>query len=289
MWNYNLPVKAAEVLVAGRRFLGEDLDAEVLLRHVLKVDRIGLYTRPERLLSETELASYHNLLVRRAQGEPVAYLTGTREFMGLEFNVSSAVLIPRPETELLVEIVLNTLRPLSGQACIVDVGTGSGAIAVSLAKYLPTAQIYALDISPAALAMAEQNAVQHGVAERVSFQQSNLLSALLTDIAGQVDWIVANLPYIPSADIPQLQLEVVGHEPKLALDGGSDGLVLYRELIPQASQMLKPGGQLIMEMGWDQGRELLSLLDGESWNNAQIIKDYAGLDRFVRANWRTRC
>ncbi len=287
MWNNNLPVKAAEALVAGRRFLGEDLDAEVLLRHVLQVDRTGLYIRPERLLSETELATYHNLLSRRAKGEPTAYLTGTREFMGLDFKVSSAVLIPRPETELLVETVLNTLRPLSGQACIVDVGTGSGAIAVSLAKYLPTAQIFALDISPAALALAEQNAIQQGVAERVTFRQSNLLSALPVSLAGQVDWVVANLPYIPSADIAQLQLEVVVHEPKLALDGGSDGLELYRVLIPQASQILKPGGKLIMEMGWDQGPDLLNLLGGEDWKDAEIIKDYAGLDRFVMANWRT--
>ena len=313
MWNNSGPLTVAQALATGRQYLAKalsprtanmaginakesdqddrnlpqsaepGLDAEVLLRHVLQTDRTRPYRDSDKHISRQEQKDYRRLLERRAQGEPVAYLTGLREFMSLEFTVSPEVLIPRPETELLVETVLNDLRPFSGQPCIVDVGTGSGAIAVSLAYYLPEAKVWAVDISPAALKVAGQNACNHGVVDRLAFLEGDLLSTLPDDLRGRLDWVAANLPYIPHGEIPVLQPEVAKYEPRLALDGGPDGLEPYRRLIPQAWKYLKPGGKLIMEMGWDQGQALAGILADRDWQAVEIVKDYAGLDRFVRA------
>lgn len=284
MWT-NKPLTAAQALADSRRLLPEDLafDGEVLLRHVLKVDRTGLFRDPDRLLTDQEKEDLAQLLQHRLAGEPVAYLTGSREFMGLEFAVNPAVLIPRPETELLVEYIIANLRPFSGQPHLIDVGTGSGAIAVSLAYYLKQAQVWALDISPEALEVARQNAIRHHLGECITFLQTNLLTDLPAHLLGQLDWVAANLPYIPNGDIPSLQQEVAAFEPRLALAGGPDGLNLYRQLLPQAARALKPGGHIIMEMGFDQGPALSSLLPNTIWSEVQIIKDYSGLDRFVTA------
>lgn len=313
MWNNHESLTAAQALAQGRRCLAKalsgrtadaagitaqqsargdhspvesaapDVDAEVLLRHVLQVDRTRLYRDLDKQISRQEQEQYQKLLERRARGEPVAYLTGFREFMSLEIAVGPEVLIPRPETELLVEIILNDMRPFTGQPRIADVGTGSGAIAVSLAYYLPEAKVWAVDISPAALKVAEQNARKHGVAPRLAFLEGDLLTALPEDLNGGLDWVAANLPYIPCGEIPHLQPEVALYEPRLALDGGPDGLEIYRRLIPQAWKYLKPGGKLIMEMGWDQGQALAGIPADGDWQAVEIVKDYAGLDRFVIA------
>lgn len=284
MWNKK-PLTTAQALADIRQQLPGELafDGEVLLRHVLNVDRTGLFREPDRLLTDRETDTLAQLLQRRLAGEPVAYLTGSREFMGLDFVVNPAVLIPRPETELLVEYIIKNLSPFSGQPRLIDVGTGSGAIAVSLANYLKHAKVWAVDVSAAALEVARQNAARHQVGDSITFVSSNLLTGLPTHLYGQVDWVAANLPYIPDEDIPGLQQEVAAFEPHLALAGGPDGLDLYRQLLPQVAQTLKPGGHIIMEMGFDQGPALASLLTENIWSDVQIIKDYAALDRFVTA------
>lgn len=256
------------------------LDAEVLLSHVTGLDRAGLYREWERPLSEEEASQFFALTGRRLSGEPVAYLTGRREFMGLDFMVNPSVLIPRPETELLVETALKLLPP---SPMIIDVGTGSGAVAVSLASLLPDAVVYATDRSPAALDVARFNAARQGVVGRVSFFQGDLLEPLAGCVpAGRVDLIAANLPYIPKDDLPGLPREVRLFEPSLALDGGADGLDLVRRLIPAAPGLLKQGGYLLMEIGCHQGREVAILLKSPAWE-AAIKKDLAGLDRLVVA------
>jgi len=259
------------------------LDAEVLLTHVLGWSREKLYVHMQEPVRFEDRTCYTELVDRRANGVPVAYLTGHKEFMSLEFTVTSDVLIPRPETELLVERVIEHMSAAGPQGLVVDVGTGSGAIAVSLAKYLNRVRVVALDISTQALAVAAGNARRHGVAGRITFVESNLLEAFPPEARGQADWIAANLPYIASGEMASLPREVAGYEPHLALDGGCDGLDLYRRLIPQAWTCLKPGGWLGMEIGPGQAQPLIAALPRDNWIETAVIKDYAGLDRFVVA------
>lgn len=258
------------------------LDAEVLLSHVAGLDRTGLYREWERPLSVKEETQFFALTGRRLSGEPVAYLTGSKEFMGLDFMVNPSVLIPRPETELLVETALKLLPP---SPTVIDVGTGSGAIAVSLAYLIPDAIVYATDRSPEALDVARFNAAGHGVGDRVSFSRGDLLKPLAGCVpAGGVDLIAANLPYIAKDDLPGLPWEVRLFEPSIALDGGADGLELYRCLIPAAVGFLKRGGYILMEIGCNQGREAANLLKLPAWE-ADVLKDLAGLDRLVAARF----
>lgn len=272
------------------------LDAEVLLAHVAGLDRAGLYRESERPLSLEEARLFRQLVERRARKEPVAYLTGKKEFMGLEFTVTPAVLIPRPETELLVEKALALAREISSRAAalrelpgaapgflIADVGTGSGAIAVSLARSLPAARIYALDCSPAALKVAKRNAQRHQVEDRVFFLAGDLLSPLLeAGLAGKIHLIAANLPYIPTAELSSLVPDVRCYEPLSALDGGPDGLFHYRRLIPQARRLLADPGWLLMEIGAGQGEQMGRLLAEDDWEY-QIIHDLGGKQRVVLA------
>lgn len=256
------------------------LDAEVLLSHATGLDRAGLYRLWERPLSKEEDVSFFSFVARRLSGEPVAYITGRKEFMGLDFIVNPHVLIPRPETEFLVETALKALPP---SPVVIDVGTGSGAIAVSLAFYARQALVCASDISQEALAVARLNAARHGVAERMFFYHGDLLEPLAGRLpGGRADLIAANLPYIAREDLPGLPREVRLFEPSLALDGGAGGLELYRRLVPQAAGFLKEGGILLMEIGCGQGREMAELLDSRLWKT-EVLKDLAGLDRLVAA------
>jgi release factor glutamine methyltransferase len=247
------------------------LEGELLLRHTLKIDRVQLYIDLERELIPQQEETFRRLLERRLQGEPAAYITGRREFYGLDFEVNPAVLIPRPESELLVEKALSIAenRPLF---TIADVGTGSGAIAVSLAVNLPHTVIYAADISAAALKVTRLNCLKHSVADRVRLLQGNLLEPL----SEPVDLIVANLPYVRESELNP------GLEPPLALDGGADGTESIEQLCRQAGDKLKPGGWLLLEIGQGQREAVTAILhnifpEGE----VEVIPDLAGIDRVV--------
>ena len=278
-----------EVLSKARARLREvgasspDLDAAVLLGHVLGADRATLYTYPERVLAPAELAAFQALIERRLRGEPVAYLTGHREFMGLDFLVDRRALIPRPETELLVEMALAEVRRRGEVAlsnfCVADVGTGSGAIAIALAVHEPRLpRIYATDISTEALALAEENARRLGVAERLRFLQGDLLEPL----PEPVDLLVANLPYIAPDGQEILAPDVRDYEPHLALFGADDGLGHIRRLLASAPPLLKAGAVLLLEFGYNQRAPLTGLIPA-LLPGAQVrfISDYAGWDRVV--------
>jgi len=253
------------------------LEAEVLLRHTLHLDRAHLYARLQEDLSAEGQVSFHSLVARRLAHEPTAYIIGQREFYGLDLETTPAALIPRPETELLVEEAIARAgrfeRPL-----IVDVGTGNGAIAVALAVHLPQASLVAVDLSREALALAVRNAGRHGVKNRISFLQADLLAPL----ARRADIIVANLPYVSSGDWEALPPEIREHEPRAALDGGSDGLREIERLLGQASSRLRPRGSLLVELAPPQAAPALALahrcFPGAA---ARILPDAAGLDRVL--------
>ncbi|HEX5747053.1 MAG TPA: peptide chain release factor N(5)-glutamine methyltransferase [Archangium sp.] len=253
------------------------LTTEVLLAHALKTTRVRLYVDLDRPLEKTELATFRALIERRMAGEPTQYLTGVREFYNRPFKVDARVLIPRPETELLVEAALHQL-PKDGPGMALDVCTGSGCIAISLAAERPQATVMATDLSADACALARENAQALGVAERVTVLQGNLYAPLPPD--ARFDVVVSNPPYIASAEIPTLSAEV-RREPHLALDGGPDGLVLIRKVIEGARRVLKPGGLLAMEIGETQGDAVKALLQAAGYDDARVEKDLERRDRLA--------
>lgn len=252
------------------------LDAQVLLAEVLNVTRTQVLAYPERELTPEQAARFMALIDRRAKGEPVAYLLGRRPFYDRELIVTPDVLIPRPETELLLEWALEIADQQPIQT-VVDVGTGSGALAVTFAALRPEIAVYAVDISPAALAVAKQNAEAQGA--NVTFFEGDLLLPLI-ERGIRADMVLANLPYIARDEVPQL--EVSRYEPTLALDGGADGLDLIRRLVEQAPQACTPGAVLLLEIGADQGAALQTFDALPQVENAQVRRDYAGLDRLAR-------
>jgi release factor glutamine methyltransferase len=250
------------------------LDAELLAAHAFGMSRIELYAHFDRPLAAAELASYRDLVSRRLAGEPVAYLLGHKEFWSLDLLVDSRVLIPRPDSETLVEEALDRFAGPGGR--IADVGTGSGALALALAKERPEAQVFATDISPEALAVARANAERLGLA--VTFWQGDLDQALVP--AGRFELIVANLPYIPSAEIDGLAADVRS-EPRLALDGGADGLALLRRLIEAAPELLQPEGCLALEVGAGHAGAVEEFLRGAGFGGIRSRRDLAGIERVV--------
>ncbi|NLW44012.1 MAG: peptide chain release factor N(5)-glutamine methyltransferase [Syntrophomonadaceae bacterium] len=254
------------------------LEAEVLLAHALNLDRIGLYVQYDRPVNQEERASFREMIRRRVKGEPAAYITGHKEFMSLPFQVDRRVLIPRPDTEILVEESIRLLRGYKGEVRVLDVGTGCGAIAISIARYLPHALVYGVDISEAALEVAKANALLNGVADRVFFCQSDLLDS--ADF-GTFHLIAANLPYIPSEKMKDLPPEVREYEPQQALDGGPDGLAVYRRLLPQAWRHLGVPGFLLLEVGDAGQAEELKRYAGEAWSGYYILKDLGQRDRVL--------
>jgi release factor glutamine methyltransferase len=261
-------------------------DAETLLAHILGRDRAWLLAHSSDPLSAEHLTELRALTARRAAYEPLQHLTEEQEFFGLTLRVSKDTLIPRPETERLVEAVLdhiaNTSAPTSALR-ILDIGTGTGAIAIALATHLPTAQLTAVDLSAKVLAIARENAARHHVAERIRFVESDLLAS----VKGRFDIIVSNPPYVSLADAPTLAPEVRDHEPHLALFGRSeqnpDGLGIYRLLIPQAHATLVPGGLLALEIGFGQSDAVRALFHETLWHNLRILDDYAAIPRVVLA------
>src|SRR5467141_3568481 len=305
------------------------LAAELLLLHVLGRDRTWIYSHPEEEISSTEADRYFALIARRANGEPTQHLTGKQEFWGLEFGVTPDVLIPRPETEHLIEVALDRLavrelragrkQTLTGEGLrIADIGTGSGCIAIALAKELSGATIYATDISSAALAVAKRNAARHAVADRIRFLECNLLDGFIHRAAANAgpsvvgaqhaapllatdssstprqspvtshqpplfDLIASNPPYIGHREAATLMREIRDHEPEIALYGGEEGYELYADLIAQAAAHLKPGGILVLELGHNSLPAVQPLLDAPTWTNVGVTNDLAGIPRVLAA------
>jgi release factor glutamine methyltransferase len=256
-------------------------DAELLLLYTLNITRATLIANPTGELPPTQKETYNKAIARRLRHEPIQYITGQQEFFGLALRVTPAVLIPRPETEHLVEAVLQRLphdRPLA----IADIGTGSGAIAIALAANLAQAHITALDLSPEALAVARSNASLHHLTQRIRFLISDRLTAIPPpERHAHFDAIVSNPPYVPTDDAEQLHPQVREHEPALALFAGPDGLDVYRLLIPEAWHALKPGGLLALEIGHGQRDSLAALLDG--WKDLVFVDDLQGIPRVALA------
>ena len=294
------------------------LAAELLLLHTLGRDRTWIYAHPEEVISGEDSQRYFALIARRSSGEPTQHITGKQEFWALEFEVTPEVLIPRPETEHVVEVALDRLalrerragrrQKTSGEGLrIVDVGTGSGCMAIALAKELPEARFYATDISAAALEVARRNAARHKVIERIRFLECNLLEYATGSMAraqhavplqetGEVsavrvaeretlsfDLIVSNPPYVGRRESTTLMREVREHEPKVALYGGEEGYELYAELISQAQLCLKAGGILVLELGHNSLPAVQPLLDASHWTNISVTNDLAGIPRVLAA------
>ena len=257
------------------------LDAEVLLAQVLGCERIKLYTRFDEIADDAVRSAFRDLVGRRAAGTPVAYLVGHKEFFSLDFEVGPNVLIPRPDSEFVVLEFLRMARPLD-QVTAIDVGTGSGNLAIAPAHQHKGARFWAIDSSTAALTVARRNAERHGVLDRIEFVEGNLFDPLPLNL--RVDCIVSNPPYIPSGELPNLPIGVRHFEPKAALDGGPTGLEVVGQIVAQAGQHLKPGGQLILEIGAPQESVVRKLVEdlGE-FELLPTIRDYAGHPRVVSA------
>lgn len=247
-------------------------DAWLLLEQVCRIDRSFYYLHMEEDLAEEQLSEYKIALKKRAEHVPLQYIIGETEFMGLKFKVNSNVLIPRQDTETLVEEALKVVAP---GMHVLDLCTGSGCIIVSILHNVPQAEGTATDISKQALLVAKENAKQNGV--QVNFERSDLFDA----VTGVFDVIVSNPPYIPSGEVPKLMPEVRSFEPMEALDGREDGLYFYRKIVASCPEYLKPGGRILFEIGYDQGRAVSGLLEEAGFQEIRIVKDLAGNDRVV--------
>ncbi len=276
------------VLLSGAKKLSKNetissprLDAEILLCHLLKLERIDLVLKKDRLLSNEEIETFSKLIERRLKNEPVSYITGEKEFMSLSFYVQPGILIPRPETELLVEEIIEEFKNCSGSS-ILDLCTGSGAIAVSTAHFLKKATVTAVDKFDICVKTAEKNAENIGVKERVSVIKADVFDDL--PLNESFDCIVSNPPYIEKSVLSTLPMDVKNHEPMYALDGGCDGLDFYRRIIEISKLLLKKGGLLAFEIGYDQGESVPNLIkDSKLFQDIKVLKDYAGQDRIVTA------
>lgn len=253
-------------------------EAELLLRSALGEDRARFFATLDEVVDPAVLAQFSRWLEQRASGVPLQYIVGRQEFMGLDFKVTPAVLIPRPDTEIAVEVALEVMDQLEAPL-VADIATGSGAIAVALAYHQPRARVWATDISPEALAVAQDNARQNGVSQRITFLQG-AWGAPLREHGLTFNCIVSNPPYIASQEIDELAIEVQ-KEPRLALDGGPDGLDCYRALVPQAWDLLRPGGYLILEVGMGQAPAVAALLEQHRFTHVSTRRDLAGIERVV--------
>ncbi len=268
-----------------------NIDAEILLAYVLSCDRLSLHTNPERIVKHEDFTRYKDLVIYRTNHTPLQYITGHVEFMSLDFIVDERVLIPRQETEILVETVLNKVKnkPVSNKTItIIDIGTGSGNISVSLAYYLKDAQLFASDISKDALAVARINAQKNNVVDKVCLLRGNLFEPFNNHLEkGNTDFIVSNPPYVEESDLNKLGPEIRDNEPRTALVAGKDGLCFYKQIIKEAPVWLKANGFLVMEVGETQARTVKSLLEKEGhFGNIEIFKDLQGIERIISAERR---
>ena len=292
-WTIKTLLKASTDYLEKKGIESPRLTSEVLLAHQLGVDRVYLYINFDRPLSRMEISGYRALIKRRLRREPLQYITGVQEFWSLEFSVDKRVLIPRPETELLVEICLSRVQNriwADGRSpCILDLGTGSGILAICLAKEMPDARILATDVSRDALELARQNAEAHGVLGRIEFRQGDLWEPL-RDQGILFDMILSNPPYVASEDYNQLPPEVRDHEPKKALDGDRGGMKYLEQIIAGSVEFLEPGGWVMLEMAPDQTPKALSMIDGiEGYGEKLRIKDYTHRYRVVAVQRQPVC
>ena len=277
-------IDLASEALEGSGVPGARLDAERLLASELGKDRSYLLAHFQDSVPEPSAERFFAQITERRRGKPLQYLLGWQEFRGLEFEVTPAVLIPRPETELLVDAAVQ--RFSEGEPILVDVGTGSGCIAVATAVALPRARMIATDLSEDALAVARRNAFRHHVSDRIQFLPGDLLLPLnALNMEENLDCVLSNPPYVAERDLSALQREVRDWEPRLALVGGLSGLELYKRLLPQALRFLKPGGTLIMEIGYNMQAEITLLFDA-AWNLEGIQDDFSGIPRIVVAQKR---
>lgn len=259
------------------------LSAELLLSHVLGLKRIELYTQFSRVVEQEQLTQLHALVKRAAEQEPIAYLTGKREFYSLELEITNACLIPRPETELLVERAIEFLRKRSGEQFVCDLCTGCGCVAIAIARNYANCRIVATDISDAALEVAERNVIKHGLPNRVKLLKGDLFEPIIPGLGpAKFDLIVANPPYVSEPEYEKLAKNVKDFEPKQALIAGNDGLDVIKRIIVDSSRFLKPAGALMLEIGNEQGSAVKKLLDdAPCFENAFIGKDDQKLDRLA--------
>lgn len=260
------------------------LDAEVILSNLLQMERIKLHIYPEMEISREICQKFWSAVEKRLNSMPVQYIVNQQEFMGLELWVEEGVLIPRGDTEILVEKVLEIYQQYYSSKAIkvLDIGVGSGAITVSIAKLIGQSKVYGIDISPKALEVANKNALKHGVENRITFLQGSLFEPIEDkNLEKSLDLVVSNPPYIPRKTIETLSKEVKDYEPSLALDGGEDGLDFYREIVKKAPNFLKEEGWLVFEIGYDQGEALQEMMMKEGFVDVEVITDLAGLDRVV--------
>lgn len=287
IWTIGRILKWTENFFKEKGIESPRLDAEVLLGHVLEKERIYLYVHFDEPLQPQELAEYREAIKQRIRRVPVAYIIGQREFMGLTFHVTEDTLVPRPDTEILVQAAIERLKKMSGAdearpVRFADIGTGTGAICLSVLHYLPQATADTVDISEAARSVAEENAESLGVADRVKFYTGDLLAPL----AEAYDAILSNPPYIPDADIEGLAPEVRCKEPRTALSGGADGLDFYRRLVVDSPALLKDDGFLAVEVGIHQAQAVAKMaVESGKFARTEIIKDYGGIERVVVA-WK---
>ncbi len=259
------------------------LDAQLLMARVLRCSRLDVIAHPERSLTDLEQAEYNALVNKRISRYPLAYILGRKEFYGIEIEVRAGVLIPRPETEILVEECLRRLRNCVGNGrlpVIADIGVGSGAIAIAIAINLPSIEVYATETSMAALEVARLNVEKHKLSRRVRLLEGNLCEPLRC-MKGQFDAIVSNPPYIPTSEIGNLQPEVKLYEPMEALDGGADGLDVYRKLIPDAHELLKERAFLAVEVGAGQADAVARIAQSAGYRQCEVVPDFAGIERVV--------
>lgn len=289
-----VPTIAEAIAEGARRLQALAVDekrrtASVLLCHVLGLERTQLFTGSEKQVDESGYEDYLRLIERRAAGEPLQYITGHQEFYGLDFIVTSDVLIPRPETEFLVERVIKLIKESTEETpLVVDVGTGSGCIAVAVAVHVAQARVIATDCSHAALDVARQNADKQGVASRIEFFEGDLLEPLaLRGLEGQVDLIVSNPPYVPAADLEHLQREIREHEPRLALFGGDDGLDFYRRLLRDSRRFLNPRGKLVFEIGFSQLPAIREIIYANNFELVEVTEDLQGIPRTLTIRTRS--
>ncbi len=263
-----------------------ELAADLLLGFALGCDRVKIVTHPEQFVDRDCRIRFENLVARHASGEPLNYLTGEREFYGLSFRVSPAVLIPRPETEILVEKAIELMKSRPAPSMFVDVGAGSGCIAVAIAHEVSSSAGWAVDISAAALEIARANAIRHGVADRIHFIQGDLLRCLLPE--PRFDFVLSNPPYVPVEEYDNLPHDVRDYEPRLALAGGESGLEIYSRLIPEASSRLAFGGFLLLESGAGQAGRIRALAEAAGLSVEWVLNDLQEIPRCVVARKLSR-